>query len=315
MEITTRTTPTSELPGIPRKPLDNPPRPKPTYASDNELANLLTGVLGALPDHLTPAPGSSFPLLRALIRWDETNRRDVARQLVFIAAVNHRTADERRTAEYLLRHRGAVATGERSSLGLLLAARCAAEMDVRRVHLSELPVPHEATGQWSLEQIPDRYSDRSVPDLVLIKLAHLTGWVPCSVVTRESLLTAVTIALELAERHAINRGSGPALLAMRSDARKPSRLAARLQLELGDPRASRAIARLLVGADHSPIEAAVLWWCAQRHAAPEDVAPDVRARWLRYLRAAEGIEARTQTSPQPTPRRIRNSPCLTGVSC
>src|SRR5690242_18320393 len=84
--------------GLPRKPLDNPRRPKPMYASDEECAQLLGQSLQQVPNELRPDEGSRFPLLDALKALDTSRGTDAARELVFIAAVNHRTADERRTA-------------------------------------------------------------------------------------------------------------------------------------------------------------------------------------------------------------------------
>src|SRR5262249_32621498 len=107
----------------------------PTYASDDESTYLLQTLLRSVPADLLGSKGSGFPLLGALPARYASLGHVPGRQVVFVAAATHRTADERRTAEYLLRNRSAVGQNERSARSLLMAARCAAEMDVRRVRL------------------------------------------------------------------------------------------------------------------------------------------------------------------------------------
>ena len=180
---------------------------------------LLEFVLTEVPSHLGYDRRSSFPLTDALIELDAARGSDLARQLIFIAAAIHQTADERRTAEYLLRNRDAVVAGRRSALALLSAARCAAEMDLRRVHLREAPIPLEILATWETEQSEPRIDEPSVGEMVLDKLRAATGYEPSNPFGTNRILDAVAIALELAQRHALNGGRGPSLLAMRSDAR------------------------------------------------------------------------------------------------
>jgi hypothetical protein len=289
MEITASPASTDPIPGFPRKPLDNPPRPKPTYESDEECAELLIGVLRRVPDNLGRVSSSAFPLLTALQRVDAADGTDLARRLVCIAAISHRTADERATAEYLLRNRAAIQ--ERSALSLLRAARCAAEMDIRRAHRRETPTSHDSLAMRPSIQPSNRTDDPSVSEMVVGKLRAATGQT-LNPLVEERILDAVPIALELAERHSLNGGKAPSLLGMRCDARKQSRLVTQLRAAFRSDIEARNIARLLVGADGTPIENALLWWSARPHLAPSDVPSDVRARWTRYLAALERGTAR-----------------------
>jgi hypothetical protein len=210
----------------------------------------------------------------------------LARLLVFIAATIHRTADERRTAEYLLRHRHGVVAGRRAALSLLMAARCAAEMDVRRVRLREIPTP--ALGiNASAEAVMSRVADLSVGATVIRYLHQVTGRRPATPTTRARLLDAVTIAVELGERHARRSGAKPSVLAMRSDARKQARLVTHLRNEFNDDRVARSLARLLVGGDGTSIETSLLWWVAQRDSLPARVPAAIRSRWVRALANAD----------------------------
>jgi hypothetical protein len=286
--IATQTAP--RIPGVPSKPLENPPRSKPTYASDSENSILLEAVLRQVPAHLNTRTRSAFSLLHALIKLDASCGKDLARQLLFIAAVTHRTADERRTAEYLLRNRHDFTTGRRSALALILAARCAAEMDVRRTQLREAPVALEAMPPWPAESADARVDDPSVGEVVLEKVQAVTGHAPSTEFARDRMLDAVAIALELAERQALNRGRGrrlPALVAMRADARRDARLVTHLRNEYGNDVAARRVAHLLVGGDGSPIETALLWWCTRYVVTAADVPPEIRSGWVRDLRAVD----------------------------
>lgn len=297
MEITR----TTAVPGLPRKPLDNPPRPKsPKYASDAECAALLAAVLATVPTDLRRARGSAFPLLDALIDLDARRGTDSARQLVFIAAATHRTADERRTAEYLLRNSARMASGERSTLALLAGARCAAEMDVRRVQLREIPVPRQDLSRYAADR-PARSTDTpSVGEMVIHKLSTATGGGPPPLVTGR-ILDALPVVLELAERHRLNGGTGPSLLGMRTDARTQSRLVTHLRALFSNDVVARNIARLLVGADETPIETALLWWSTLPDLAVADVPGEIRRRWSRYVRttqAAIHTNSRLSTASQ-----------------
>jgi hypothetical protein len=285
MDIATLSVATDRVPGIQSKPLDNPRRPKPASAADLELARDLDELLRQLPPLSQAASRSEeFPLLGSLFRNDARHNTNLARRLVFIAAANHRTADERRTAEYLLRHHDEYLDGRREPLKLLMAARCAAEMDVRRVRRREIPteaplVPEAPTAS--------RAADQSVGEFVIEYLRGATGRGPATAASRSRLLDAIAVAIDLAERHARNGGTKPSVLAMRSDARKAARLVNRLLKEFEDQYTAHSLARLLVGADCTPIETSLLWWAARPDSPPTTVPPSIRERWTRDLAVAD----------------------------
>jgi hypothetical protein len=296
-----------EITRLPRKPLDNPPRPKRAYASDAELAGRLAAVLARVPDELSRVHGSTFPLLEGLIRVDGLDGTDLAPQLLFVAATTHRTADERRIAEYLLRNRGRLAGGEASALGLIGAARCAAEMDVRRVQTREIPVPPiDLTVCAASRRVRSDYP--SVGEMVIHKLRIATGG-SLGLVVAERILDAVPIALELAERHGLNGGTGPSLVGMRCDARPQSRLVTHLRAAFGNAVAARNIARLLVGADGTSIDTALLWWCTRPNLTASDVPLDIRTRWTRYLRSAQAAVHTAESYPQVCETRHHRAAC------
>jgi hypothetical protein len=281
MEIATA----SKIPGVPSKPLDNPAKPKPGYASDEQRAVLLERLVRRVPADLRGTSGSAFPLLDALASSDSVRGAHLARQLIFVAALNHRTADERRTAEYLLRNREAIACGERSAMSLLLAARCAAEMDVRRVRSRERPAPMERLSSPAL--VSNLTGETSVGEMVLAKLRHAIGDHLIGPLIAERVLDAVAIALALSERHGLNGGENPSLLGMRTDARPESRLVTHLRRQFGNDVVARNLARLLVGPHGTEIHSALLWWCALPTLAGPVIPKAVRARWVRYVRAAD----------------------------
>lgn len=284
-------------PGIQRQPYDNPARAKPTYGSDEECAQLLTPILRQVPRDLSGDNSTRFPLLDALRTLDAARGTDAARELTFVAAVTHRTADERRTAEYLLRNRQEVTDGRRSAISLLLAARCAAELDVRRVWQRETSLPRSLAAQADRTS-STRAADRSTGDMVLDALRAGVGEELISPAVAELVLDAVAIALEIAARHALNNGKGPAVLGMRTDARKASRLVTHLRREWGNGGAARNMARLLVGADGTPIETALLCWSVRRNLTTERIPAFVRDRWRRYLRAAAAATSASASYPQ-----------------
>lgn len=294
MEINTAGRP---LPGVPRKSLDNPARSK-AYASDDECAALFDALLQTIPADLE-ACRSPFPILSALIDHDAAAGTDVARELVFLAAATHRTADERRTAEFLLRNRWWVESGERSALEVLLAARCSAEMDVRRVQWREPPVSYETMASWSEQPLKARHDEPSVGEMVVAKLRSAIDPVGISSGLADRLLDAVAITMELAERHALNGGTGPSILAMRADARRDARLVTHLRPAYESDTAAASVARLLVGADHTPVETSLLWWCVHPDLDVSEVPAAIRGRWSQYLRTAERALAR---SGQPASR-------------
>jgi hypothetical protein len=255
------------------------------YSSDADCAYLLEEILRDVPALLQSDKGSPQPLLAELARLDGERQTALARELVILGAVIHRAADERRTAEYLLRHRAEIASGRRSTIGLLRAARFAAEMDVRRRDRRELPVDHQTLAASLVDPSMTGVDSPSLGEFVLDKLRGLANYEP-EAIAKARIRDAVVVAVELAERHTANRGRGPSLLAMRADARKESRLVTYLRAEFGDDVAAANVARLLVGPDGSPIETALLWWTAQRDATHADVPVAVRRRWTHYLRAA-----------------------------
>lgn len=286
----------TRLPGIPRKPLDNPRRPKPLTGPDAELARELALALHDVPARLDTVAGERFPLLNALAR---AGVQSTARQLLLIAAQNHKWADERRTAEYLLRHRDELRTGTRSAEELLSAARCAAEMDARRTRQREIPVDLNFVGGHAPGIVVGRVDDPSVGEVVVGYLRAVIGQPSATAPVTGALLDAVTVAIELSERHELKRGCRPSVLAMRSDARRGSRLGTRLCDEFRDPVVAASLARLLVGPDRSPIEASLLWWVAHPDLDPDAIPPAIRERWARDLAAG--------ADPSPRADRRRRS--------
>jgi hypothetical protein len=275
-------------------------RSEPTPPADLEKARRIDAILRSVP-RITPVGRStSFPHLTALVDDDAKKRTDRARQLLFVAATIHVTADERRTAEYLLRHARELAAGRRSALSLLLSARCAAEMDVRRLRSVEIATALPAPAILAASQPISRPDDPSVGEVVLDFLSGAIGGFPAAPTTRSRLLDAVAVVVELSERHALNGGVRPSFVAMRSDARKESRLVTALDAEFGNPIAARGMARLLVGADRSPFESSLLWWAAKRDSTPDAVPQQIKSRWRRELAITDRAlqhEARPLTWP------------------
>lgn len=292
MEITNASANLTRFPGIPSKPLDNPQRSKPTAPEDVEIARRLDPILRALPRLSRSGRATTFPLLDALVDHDARENADLARRLLFVAAQVHMNADERRTAEYLLRNRHDVITSRRSALRLVLAARCAAEMDVRRIQQFEVPTVMSTMLNVTSPNARSRDDDPSVGDAVVEFLSDALGRFPARPVTRARLLVAVAVAVELSQRHALKGGARPSIIAMRSSARKHARLAVHLHAEFGSPVAARGLARLLVGAPQSSLECSLLWWVAQRPSAPHLVPLPIRTRWLNDLSIADGVVLR-----------------------
>jgi hypothetical protein len=283
MLITDHATQPSRVPGIPRKPLDNPQPTKPAYSSDTENASLLDHVLRRLPTHLNVRGGERFPLLAAVIRHDAWRQRDLARPLLFIAAATHSDADERHTAEYILRHRLDVVAHRRSARSLLSAARCAAEMEVRRIQRREAPASSESLDEQAVDPTVARVDDPSVGVAVVSYLHLVTGHLPATDLAHDRFLDAVAIAIELSQRHALNNGKGPSLIGMRPAARKDARLVTHLRAAFDDEVGARSLARMLVGSDGSPLETSLLWWAAQPSTSPASIPLSVRRRWVRDL--------------------------------
>jgi hypothetical protein len=291
MELNSHSSP---LPGLPRKPLENPQIPKPVLGSDLQTAQSLDAVLRRLPRTLEPRWSDPFPLLAALQRHDASARANdedaprLADTLQLIAAVTHYRSDERRTAEYLLRHREDVVKNRRLAVTLLFAARCAAEMDNRRMQLMEFPDETIA----GADRRPDpelRTTDApSVAEATVAFVQRAVEPRSVSPVVSEQLADAVTTALELAERHVRMRGKGPSVLAMRSANRHDARLVTRLRAVMNDDRAARSLARLVVGADGTAIQTSLLWWVAQGDEAADAIPEPLRLRWVRDLSRIEG---------------------------
>jgi hypothetical protein len=257
---------------------------------------VLDRLLHQVPWHLQQDYGSRFPLLDALNSVDASRGTAIAREIIFLAAWNHRTADERRTAEYLLRNRHDVAEGRRSAKSLLLAARWAAQLDVMRVRYAESQLPRSLAAP-SITELAARAAAPSAGDLALQTLGAVHD-VDLAPTVKSMIADAVTVAVELAMRHATKRAKGPALLAMRTDARPAARLVTHLRSEFANDTVARNIARLLVGADGTPVETALLWWSVQRPDALV-IPNDIRQRWVRYLRAIAAVGAASGSCPQP----------------
>ena len=222
-------------------------------------------------------------MLAAVIRHDARRQQDLARPLLFIAATTHADADERHTAEYLLRHRLDVVAHRRSALSLLSAARYAAEMDVRRIQRREALKSSESMSIQAADPAWQRVEDPSVGAAVVSYLHLVTGHLPATNLAHDRFLDAVAIAIELSHRHALNNGKGPSLIGMRPAARKDARLVTHLRAAFDDDVAARSLARLLVGSDGSPIESSLLWWAAQPATSPASIPLSVRRRWVRDL--------------------------------
>src|SRR4051794_25134126 len=190
-------------PVVRRKPLDNPSRPK--SMPPHGIADQLTAVRTALPVNLVPDRRSPFPLLDAVKALDAERGTDLARELAIIGALIHPWADERRTAEYLLRNRNRLRTSD----ALVAAARCAAEMDVRRARQREMPVPgDDACLQAHADPAGARSTDPSVAEVVIAKLRAATG-LALADDTRQRISDGVVAAMELGERHLLNGGQAP----------------------------------------------------------------------------------------------------------
>lgn len=273
----TESQPSSSVPGVVvgRRPV----RALRAVDAEVDLAAALADLLPRVPRRIAAAE-TPHPLLDGVRGLD----RDLATQLTLVGALIHHDADERRTAEYLLRHREELGR-RRSARSLLRAARCAAEMDVRRIRVREAPTSDEALSRLPSPAREPATDTPSVGDVVVDLLARVSS-AAIDDVAADRIRDAVVIALELAERHALKGGVGPSILAMRPDARKCARLVSRLRPAFGDPTVARSVARLLIGSDGTSIETAVLWWAARGVSAAVDVPDDVRRRWQRDLAVA-----------------------------
>src|SRR3954466_14911780 len=92
-----------------------------TYSVQDRIADDIGKLLHAVPRDLQPVTAARFPLLAALASYAPR----IARDLAIAAACVHQEADERRTAEYLLRHRDLLTLAGRPAGSLVSAARCA----------------------------------------------------------------------------------------------------------------------------------------------------------------------------------------------
>ena len=262
------------------------------------LAELLDRTLRRVPARLSAVAGSRFPLLEALRRTDTGRRTDVARQLMYVAAVTDEVFDERWTAEYLLRHRAEWASRRRTANQLVQAARCAAYMEMQRWYKREDPagltvpiVRENGDGE-----IP--HGGPSVPDTVIAFVGEALG-VDLAPNLRDLLADGVCAVLALADRHAVLGGTGPSLLAMRPSARPDARLVVRLRQEL-PAEVAKCLARLLIGPDETGIETSPLWWVAHG-VPPADVPTALARRWrqdLYRVRTAMESDDEADTYPQ-----------------
>lgn len=255
-----------------------------TCASSRDALAADVGLLLAeLPVHLD-VRREPFPQLSALRR---AAGLDATRRLLCLAAQAHVETDERRTAEYLLRHRHEIREGRRTAAALVAAARFAADCDVRLQRNRTTPVGVRSLDDVAREVPAARVHDPSVGEVVLGALVRATGRAPATDLARTRLLDAVVVAVELAEAHRLRGGALPSLIAMRSNARPHARLVARLVSEFEDETAARSLAHLLVGGVRTPITSALLWWAAQPNLDLANVPEQTRRRWAADLSDAD----------------------------
>jgi hypothetical protein len=203
----------------------------------------------------------------------------------------HVGADERWVAEYLLRHRRELPNG-RPAASLVIAARCAAEMDLRKARRREVPVEPALLVALSAGERRHQLDAPSVGEVVIDFLEAAT-MLRLSSRAGELVRDAVAVVVEMAERHVLNGGTGPSLIAMRPAARPEARLVTRLRALV--PMASaRRLAKLLVGADGTPLETGALWWAARSAESAEHVPLLIRGKWTRDLLV---VEAEARTAP------------------
>lgn len=264
-----------------RKSLVNPWADKPVRDRDAAIARSLQVILDQLPERLAPAHGHRHPLLAALATngatvFERRRSRLTADTLQSVAALIHDDADERRVAEYLLRHREEVRNGRRSVAQLIRAARCAAEMDRR--HASSREVPVGLSTRAAADGPPDERTDcDSVADTVVAYSRAALGNFPDAVANW--IADGTVCAMALAERHRDKGGQLCAVIAMRPSARRDARLVTAVREFVPDDRVARDVSRLLLGPDDSPEDTALLWGVARGPGSLEDVPPLVRARW------------------------------------
>ena len=273
--------------GAPRKPLDNPVRPKPTSRADTDLANDFEALLPQLPSVLDPVAGERYPLLAALSRNEGPT--STTRQLLLVAAQIHDWADERRVAEYLLRHLDELRGGRRTSPMLISAARCAAEMSLRRAHSRDVLTANETLERRSAERSRPLLDEPSVGEAVVAFARRVLDEPPLPPIVWRRLDDAAVVAVELADEHTNRRNGLTSLEAMRSDARPRARLSTRLRNEFDDAVAGRSLARLLTGSPGSALDTALLWWVARAERDPASVPVPLRRRWARDLADADPI--------------------------
>lgn len=271
--------------GAPRKSLENPARPKPTDRTDVTLGRDLDGLLAHLPVALEPVAGERFPLLAALAESD----RSTTRQLVLLAAQIHDWADERWVSEYLLRHLDELRTVRRTAPMLVSAARCAAEMALRRVRSHDVLTANETLERCSSECSRALLEQPSVSEAVVVFARRVLDEPPLPPIVWGRLGDAAVVAVELAEVHTPRRDGLSPLEAMRSDARPGARLSTRLRREFDDAVAGRSLARLLTGCPGSSVDTALLWWVARAEPDPANVPLPLRRRWARDLADADPI--------------------------
>lgn len=256
-----------------------------------QLADELDEVLGAAGT-LEPHTPRRLPLLDALHELDQREGADRARRLMIIGAVIHDEADERLTAEYLLRHRHELRNG-RPVTSLISAARFAAEMEFRRSRSREMAVEtlelsdvsHEASTCSDSPAVGEIVVD-FLEGATIMRLRHDVA---------DHVRNAVTMAMELADRHTLNGGAAPALIAMRPSARPAARLVCQLRSML--PAAgARCLSRVLVGSDGTDLATAAMWWAATSTGGHRYVPPLIRSRWTRDLQL---VDATTTPAHQP----------------
>lgn len=202
------------------------------------------------------------PLLAALQRHDRTTAGDCARRLMIAAAMVHTEADERWVAEYLLRHRFEL-TSRRTPAQLVRAAHCAAEMEQRRLARRQTSQPVETVPTPDVQH-HEHDDGASISDRMAEFASGVLGAV--DIVTESRLREAAAIFMEVAERHVLQGGTGPAVLAMRSGARREARLVTHLRRAWPDePLVAALVARFIAGGDGASITCAAAYWLVARN--------------------------------------------------
>jgi len=172
---------------------------------------------------------------------------------------------------------------------LISAARCAAEMSLRRAHSRDVLTANETLERRSAERSRPLLDEPSVGEAVVAFARRVLDEPPLPPIVWRRLDDAAVVAVELADEHTNRRNGLTSLEAMRSDARPRARLSTRLRNEFDDAVAGRSLARLLTGSPGSALDTALLWWVARAERDPASVPVPLRRRWARDLADADPI--------------------------